>query len=199
MCDWTGCGHRESLSVACLHRTFVVCFFWFWPNLRGVWLTTEQTGLQCISCSCTWAGASQVTSGKEPTCRCRRHSRLSFGPLLRKILWRKAWQPTPIFLPGESMGREAWWAKVYGVTQHQTWLKRLSTHTHICSWIMMADWNTSVQAEWGWNEGELRKVLVSGSCTLLSFYAFPFLPLFLRLHVGGGRTTLTVFTRRCPH
>ena len=25
-----------------------------------------------------------------------------FDPLVGKILWRKAWQPTPVFLPGES-------------------------------------------------------------------------------------------------
>ena len=29
--------------------------------------------------------------------------------------WRRKWQPTPVFLPGESQGREAWWAAVYGV------------------------------------------------------------------------------------
>ena len=28
--------------------------------------------------------------------------------------WRKKWQPTPVFLPGESQGQEAWWAAVYG-------------------------------------------------------------------------------------
>ena len=37
--------------------------------------------------------------------------------------WRRKWQPTPVFLPGESQGREAWWAAVYGVTQSRTWLK----------------------------------------------------------------------------
>ena len=31
--------------------------------------------------------------------------------------WRRKWQPTPVFLPGESKGRGAWWAAVYGVTQ----------------------------------------------------------------------------------
>ena len=57
----------------------------------------------------------------------------------------------------------------------------------------------SVEAEWGWNKGELRKVLASGSCTVLSFYALLFLALVFRLHVGGGRTTLTVIPRsRCP-
>ena len=38
---------------------------------------------------------------------------------------RRQWQPTPVFLPGKSQGREpgglrAWWAAVYGVTQSQT-------------------------------------------------------------------------------
>ena len=33
----------------------------------------------------------------------------------------KEWQPTPVFLPGESQG--AWWAAVYGVTQSWTQLK----------------------------------------------------------------------------
>ena len=35
----------------------------------------------------------------------------------------KEMAPTPVFLPGESQGREAWWATVYGVTQSQTRLK----------------------------------------------------------------------------
>ena len=41
--------------------------------------------------------------------------------------WRRKWQPTPVFLPGEFQGRGAWWAAVYGVAQSQTWLKRLSS------------------------------------------------------------------------
>ena len=38
--------------------------------------------------------------------------------------WRRKWQPAPVFLPGESQGREAWWAAVYGVAQSRTRLKR---------------------------------------------------------------------------
>ena len=38
--------------------------------------------------------------GKEPTCQCRRPKRRGFTPWVRKILWRRAWQPTPVFLPG---------------------------------------------------------------------------------------------------
>ena len=41
--------------------------------------------------------------------------------------WRRKWQPTPVFLPGESHGRKAWWAAVHGVAQSRTRLKRLSS------------------------------------------------------------------------
>ena len=35
---------------------------------------------------------------------CRRHKRHGFDPWVGKIPWRRAWQPTPVFLPGESHG-----------------------------------------------------------------------------------------------
>ena len=41
--------------------------------------------------------------------------------------WRRKWQRTPVFLPGESQGRGARWAAVYGVTQSRTRLKQLSS------------------------------------------------------------------------
>ena len=41
-------------------------------------------------------------SDKEPTYQCRRHKRHGFDPWIRKIPWRRAWQPTPVFLPEES-------------------------------------------------------------------------------------------------
>ena len=41
-------------------------------------------------------------SGKEPACQCRRHR---FDPWVGKISWRRKWQPTPVFLPGESHGQ----------------------------------------------------------------------------------------------
>ena len=43
------------------------------------------------------------------------------------VHWRRKWQPAPVFLPGESQGRGAWWAAVYGVAQSQTRLKWLSS------------------------------------------------------------------------
>ena len=32
-------------------------------------------------------------------------------------IWRRKWQPTPVFLPGEFMDRGAWWATVHGVAK----------------------------------------------------------------------------------
>ena len=41
--------------------------------------------------------------------------------------WRRKWQPSPVFLPGESQGWGAWRAAISGVTQSRTRLKRLSS------------------------------------------------------------------------
>ena len=54
----------------------------------------------------------------------RSQTRLSDFTLLFTFLhWRRKWQPTPVFLPGESQGRGSLVAAVYGVTQSQTRLK----------------------------------------------------------------------------
>ena len=42
------------------------------------------------------------SSGKEPTCQGRRLRRHKFNSWVGKIPRRRAWQPTPGFLPGES-------------------------------------------------------------------------------------------------
>ena len=44
--------------------------------------------------------------------------------------WRRKWQPTPVFLPGESQGRGSLVA-VYGVAQSRTRLKRLSSSSSL--------------------------------------------------------------------
>ena len=46
-------------------------------------------------------------SGKEPACQCRRDKRHGFDPWIRKIPWRRKWQPTPVFLPGEFHGQRS--------------------------------------------------------------------------------------------
>ena len=65
-------------------------------------------------------------NGKERYCQCRRHKRRQFNPWVGKIPWRRAQQPTLVFLPGESHGQRAWQAAVQGATKNQTQLNDLA-------------------------------------------------------------------------
>ena len=52
--------------------------------------------------------ASQVAPVvKNPPARVGRHKGYRFSSWVRKIPWRRAWQPTPVFLPGESHGQRS--------------------------------------------------------------------------------------------
>ena len=73
-------------------------------------------------------GFPDGASGKEPACQCRRHERRVLYPLVGKIPWRRVWQPTPVFLPGESRGWRSLEGTVHRVPKSQTRLNRLSTH-----------------------------------------------------------------------
>ena len=46
-------------------------------------------------------------NGKESACYCRRCKRPEFDPWDGKFPWRRAWQPTPVFLPEESHGQRS--------------------------------------------------------------------------------------------
>ena len=66
-----------------------------------------QLLLSLILCSSVlevslYLGFAGGASDKEPACQCRRHKRHRLDPWVGKIPWRRAWQPMPVFLPGES-------------------------------------------------------------------------------------------------
>ena len=52
-------------------------------------------------------GFPSGASGKEPTCQFRRCNRQGFYAWVGKIPWRRARQPTSVFLPGESHGQRS--------------------------------------------------------------------------------------------
>ena len=56
-------------------------------------------------------------SGKESACQCRRPR---LDPWVGKIPWRRKWQPTLVFLPGKSHGREAWQYTVHRIAESNT-------------------------------------------------------------------------------
>ena len=47
------------------------------------------------------------SSSKECACQCRRHKWYRFNPWVGTIPWRRSWQPTLVFLPGESSGQRS--------------------------------------------------------------------------------------------
>ena len=61
-------------------------------------------------------------------CQCRRHG---FNPRVRKISWRRKWQPTPVFLPGKFLGQRSLSGyspsghKELGRTEHTPYLEKL--------------------------------------------------------------------------
>ena len=65
---------------------------------RNIWISERRISWYVLAFWIQLLGFPGGTSGKESIYQCQR---LGFHPWLRKIPWRKAWQPTPVFLPGE--------------------------------------------------------------------------------------------------
>ena len=71
-----------------------------WKDTRGSWL--KDTGV--FSVERHLVVPPWWSSGKESTCQCIGQG---FDPWMGKIHWRRAWQSTPVFLPGESCGQRS--------------------------------------------------------------------------------------------
>ena len=105
------CGQARRLSCpsACHLRPGIERASCFARQILNHWTTRETqgfsfnigpTGLDRCMMPCGFPGGS---GGKEPACQCKRFSeRLRFDHWVGKIPWRRAQQPTPVFLPGES-------------------------------------------------------------------------------------------------
>ena len=62
------------------------------------------------------------TSDKEPLCKCRSDKICRLNPWVRKIPWKRVWQPTPVFLAGESP-----WTEETGGLSPQRWKESYMT------------------------------------------------------------------------
>ena len=69
-------------------------------------VTKSRTRLSDWTDDLYW-GFPGGTSDKEPAYQYKRHKRCKFDPWVRKIPWKRAWQPTPLFLPGECHGQRS--------------------------------------------------------------------------------------------
>ena len=78
------------LSSHVIQGTFYTQFWAFWAHFSE----PDPT-----------AGYPGGTSGKESAFQYRWYKRHRFNPWVRKIPWRRKWQPTPVFLPGKFHGQ----------------------------------------------------------------------------------------------
>ena len=74
------------------------------PALKANVLPSEQPGKPWIG---DILGLPVGSSVKESTYLCRRRKRPRFSPWVGKIPWRRAWQPTPVFLPWRMHGQRS--------------------------------------------------------------------------------------------
>ena len=86
------------------------------------------TGLISFTCSNRWPDT--ISSGQS------NHHLLRFNPWVGRIPWRKAWQPTPEFLPGEShrqrslVGYSPWGHTESGTTWYAHIIRALPHLSH---------------------------------------------------------------------
>ena len=114
--------NAEELPTVTQEGESRACIVYRLPNLHAPPLClcfpephspTEHKGLLspellfCQLCLTFLGGLSRWHCGKESGCQCWRCKRRGFDPWVGKIPWRRAWQPTPVLLPGESHGQRS--------------------------------------------------------------------------------------------
>ena len=75
-------------------------------------------------------GLPKWLTSEEFTCQGGRRRRYEFDPWVRKIPWRRKWQPTPVLLPGESNGQRS-------LADYRPW-------GHKRKWTWFSDYTTKI-------------------------------------------------------
>ena len=106
-------------------------YIWVWVN-SGSWWWTGRPGVL------RFTGSQRVRQDwetelnwvvKNPPAKPGDIKRCKFNPWVRKIPWKRARHPTPVFLPGEFHGEQNLAGIIiHGVAQSRTQLKWLSSH-----------------------------------------------------------------------
>ena len=127
-----------------------------WPP-TSVFLPGESQGRQSLVGCRLWGRTEPDTTeatqqqrksganGKESACQCKGCKRHKFNPWLWKILWRSVWQPTSVFLLGESHGPRnlsgygPWGPKELDATEHLSTARRKRTFTEYI-WTSQVVW-----------------------------------------------------------
>ena len=70
-----------------------------------------------------------LPSGSVERIHCQ-HRRHGIDPWVGKTPWRRKWQPTPVFLPGEFHGQRSLAATVHGVSEESDTTEHTHTYVH---------------------------------------------------------------------
>ena len=141
ICDGSG-GSREGRldSQYVLKVANWICWRWEWEGKRNeVWFLV-------FGCSNQMEGLPKWLNDKEPACQCRRPG---FDPWVRKIPWRRKWQPTPIFSPGKSHGQRS--LAGYNPWDHKEsdTTEKLSSYTQLDAWWQCSLRIKTEECVWG--------------------------------------------------
>ena len=114
---------RTAALILCLSVGFKMCFpcqlhleisggmrnlwiqaYWIRNYGDGAWHLSFDGRSRCTrkERASAWVMAAQW---QRTCCQCRRRKGPGFNPWVGKILWRREWQPTPVFMPGKSLGK----------------------------------------------------------------------------------------------
>ena len=99
--------HNKHSSVSCCSYFYCSSYSFLHELLpvRNIWAYISFQDPQGTSLEKLWGGMEKIRAGVDFCLQCRRHRRRRFGSQFGKIPSRRAWQPTPVFLPGESHGQ----------------------------------------------------------------------------------------------
>jgi len=93
ICWWSMSGFSFNMALT-TPQISGFCFLFHWVSCQFYFYWFKENMELSRWCSC-----------KDLTCQCRRHRRCRFDPCTRKIIWRRKWQLTPVFLPGKFHGQ----------------------------------------------------------------------------------------------
>ena len=102
-------------------------------------------------------GLSWWLSGQESACQCNKSR---FDSWVRKIPWRRKWQPIPVVLPGKSHRQKSWWATVHGVAKELDTTEWLNNNNKVST--RKGAWN--LRLAWSHIWGNFWGQKITGSC-----------------------------------
>ena len=120
----------EIVQLEFHHLASLALFIVSWPGIKATsmhWklkvVTTGPPG-KSLRCGSLYGIILKIQlprwlSGKEFTCQC---GRSRFTPWVRKIPWRRKWQPSPVWLPVKSQGQRSLVGYSLWVTKSWLWL-----------------------------------------------------------------------------